>query len=237
VDSQKLNMKIIFILLLLFISFRAIGQNKYPDQDYYELVLHNLDTVGTITQHDLALKFGQVYKTTGPGVFVADDKAKKMKRLLQKQGNNKWTVYVLDSDNLVDINFDGYKDLKLFCDVCGGAHNADDDIYIFNPKTNSYEYSTLLSGSDIEIDPKQKTVTSTYNAGGGNYVRSHRKFENGKVVYLQGFSCKIVDIKKHLKRYSYQKLVDGKIIVKLSKLVVDAGDSAGFFDWLSKYEQ
>lgn len=69
----------------------------------------------------------------------------------------------------VDLNFDGYLDIKMFDDRAANGVNAGYAAYLFNPATerfsHSRQFSEILGGYDIELDSTKKEITSSGELG------------------------------------------------------------------------
>ena len=90
-----------------------------------------------------------------------------------------------DYVQMVDINFDGYLDLRLF-DNAGATGNDWYATYIYKPDLRKFVFSKELSElSDVSVDPKKKQLSSTYHGGIGSSGTEYFKFVNNKLVSIK----------------------------------------------------
>lgn len=68
-----------------------------------------------------------------------------------------------------DLNFDGFPDIKMFNNRAANGINAGYAAYLFNPATEKFSYneqfSDILGGTGIELDPVKKEITSSGELG------------------------------------------------------------------------
>jgi hypothetical protein len=65
-----------------------------------------------------------------------------------------------------DINFDGHNDLAMLTGIGYGGVNMFYDYYIFNPSTDKFEKSDILSGiGNPEFDKSERKISSSYRSG------------------------------------------------------------------------
>lgn len=120
------------------------------------------------------------------------------------------------TENFFDFNFDGYVDFSIHNYNKSGASNSFYDNFLFNPKTKQFEYSKELSGAEITIDKKLRTVHFFYKSGINNHLSKTIYYDGtGKVLFTENIKTKDVLDKKsnewHIKR-TYTKIKNGKII-------------------------
>lgn len=71
-----------------------------------------------------------------------------------------WMDGVSGAVELMDVNFDGFDDIKLWTATSAGP-NSGYSYWLYDPKTAGFKASDIgdkLSGFDIDLDPKAKTV-------------------------------------------------------------------------------
>jgi hypothetical protein len=145
---------------------------------------------------------------------------------IRQQGSTKTrqTIQVKDNEGApcadceffwtTDINFDGYKDLKLI-NWWGVTGNTAYHFWLYNPSTGKFDYHEKLSNlSNPKVNTKTKTI-HTFSRGGhagmihtsGTYV-----YSNGKLIQTGSYSQ---DWDKQSGRYKYvrMKRIKGKLIV------------------------
>jgi hypothetical protein len=85
--------------------------------------------------------------------------------------------------HLVDVNFDGYKDLIILNSFCGAHSNTWYDCWLWNPETSSFVVSDSFTHiCNPSIDPKKKCIYSTGGSGAAYWGGSIYKFLGGKFV-------------------------------------------------------
>lgn len=118
-----------------------------------------------------------------------------------------------------DVNFDGYQDIREFCEICGGATNSYEYVYLFNPRTKKFQEWTAISGAGIEVNKADKTVTSTLKDG-GDFSRQEFKFKDrGVEIYEKQITCTCTDVNNHLYKIVYDKYVDGKVVTHKTQFI------------------
>jgi len=85
----------------------------------------------------------------------------------------------------IDVNFDGFKDFKIYDD--GSTPMASmTNIYIFNNKTKSFNYSEELSDNTLEeLDTINKTLTTFSWGLNTQYSKKHYFAKNGKIKFTE----------------------------------------------------
>jgi hypothetical protein len=93
---------------------------------------------------------------------------------------------LVDAVELLDINYDGYLDMKVR--TSSGAYNFYYDYYVYNPKTYMFDATPLLSSIvNPSEDLSKKTITSD-NLGrgiGDLFYDETYQFRNGKYVLIR----------------------------------------------------
>lgn len=120
------------------------------------------------------------------------------------------------TENFFDFNFDGYLDFSIYNYNKSGASNSFYENFLFNPKTKQFEYSEELSGAEITIDKKLRTVHFFFKSGINNHLSKTIYYDaNGKVLFIENIKTEDVLDKKsnewNIKR-TYTKIKNGKII-------------------------
>jgi len=83
-----------------------------------------------------------------------------------------------------DINFDGYQDLYLLTDW-GATGNRHGCIWLYNPATEKFEYSTALSAlSGYWLDPASRTIRTFERVGFDIYTANKYKFDGNQPVLI-----------------------------------------------------
>ena len=72
--------------------------------------------------------------------------------------------------NVLDCNFDGYKDLMIYSHDGGAGPNSGYDFYLYNPSKKRFQFNEALSNlSQTEVDSKNKTITSSWRGGAASH--------------------------------------------------------------------
>jgi len=113
----------------------------------------------------------------------------------------------LKEESFADYNFDGFEDVS---DYSRGstAMTSVTGIYLFNPKTKTFEYSEELSATGVEVDKKGKMLTATNYNLHSETAKKHHFDKLGKIKYTEV-------ITKHydsIEYTTYEKIVKGKVV-------------------------
>ena len=104
-----------------------------------------------------------------------DQSEEKMVNLYQKKTNQLLQTIMTDGVcrgdevEVGDFNFDGYEDFSVFAEGFAGP-NTRSNYYLFNPKSQQFEYSEELTDVTLSFDDKRKVVTSTNQCCAGSQV-------------------------------------------------------------------
>lgn len=127
------------------------------------------------------------------------------------------SLFYSSSDDFKDFNFDGYADFSIYNSIYSGASHAFYDNYLFNPKTKKFDYSKKLSGSEITVDNKLRTITLYYNMGRSYHVEHIIHYDlKGKILFEEKFIEELLKEKNSDEYYylkTYQKIKNNKIIL------------------------
>lgn len=121
--------------------------------------------------------------------------------------------------HLVDVNFDGCKDLIVLKSYCGAHSNTWYDCWLWNPETSSFVVSD--SFEDIcnpSVDPEKKCIYSTGGSGAAFWGGSIYKFLNGEFVMTNDLYTNWDGLKE-------SALINGKMEV-VREVNYPAGDEA-----------
>lgn len=92
---------------------------------------------------------------------------------------------------LLDINFDGFKDFQCANNGSNGAMSNSTLVYIFNPKTKSFDYSEDVSlGVITRIDSinKKLILSSEFRRGADSIIYYFDRSKSGKIIASEVFS-------------------------------------------------
>lgn len=116
---------------------------------------------------------------------------------------------------LDDINFDGYRDIKL--ETTTGAYNYRYLYFVYNPKIGKYDEVSLLPELvNPEFDSISRTIHTNDKGRGINdvFTDDTYKFKNGEYLLVQTEIQDIVDYEDPSKGYTntVKELINGKIV-------------------------
>jgi hypothetical protein len=114
----------------------------------------------------------------------------------------------------LDMNFDGYPDIKLMYSSASGG--ADFHVWLYNQKTGKFKYNDELSSlSDPIIDYNAKTLTSCYANGACCGRQTTYRFEGGKLILVREESTERTDkmdvFINTVTLYKHNKIISVKI--------------------------
>ena len=88
---------------------------------------------------------------------------------------------------LIDWNFDGYKDISVLSNC--GSGGCVYWIWNYNPNSGTYEYNKELSEVlGLEMDSKQKHIIFHYRFGDQDEYWKYYDYKNNKLVYIKEIS-------------------------------------------------
>lgn len=71
----------------------------------------------------------------------------------------------------IDLNFDGFKDIKMFMAMSANGTNKGYDAYVFDPAkrifTHHAQLSEILDGTFVKLDPQKRRITTGGRGGCG----------------------------------------------------------------------
>lgn len=142
------------------------------------------------------------------------------------------TSVMLNSDSVLDVNFDGYKDLKIDLDSEEPVNiGQPSKIWLFNPQTERFEYSDEFSNhSELTVNPLDSTILTQvlfYKGNGGSYqtykvVDGHLKLVQDEYRDAEYYLKQIAEDDSAIvieKEEAVDTTKDGWITVVRSKLV------------------
>lgn len=118
------------------------------------------------------------------------------------------------NEHFQDINFDGYKDFLI---TSYGSNETTNlvNIYVFNNKTKTFEFSEDLSDNQIEtIDSINRKLVTSSSSIDNEIKRNHYFDKNGKLKFLETItkSDSIVNDTINIYRNIYEKSINGKVV-------------------------
>jgi hypothetical protein len=158
------------------VSFSAKINDKLPE--------FNFKIVGSFIKHPPYISFLPQY------IEIINPSNKEQQKLYAKDRFDNWgrgwsSTFDFELANiveLVDINFDGYLDLRLLYNT-GATGNNWYATYLFNPSTGKFvSHEELSELSGLEIDQGAKQIITYDRDAYCNEVRSYYKVVNNKLV-------------------------------------------------------
>ncbi|KAF2326602.1 XAC2610-related protein [Flavobacterium ginsenosidimutans] len=119
------------------------------------------------------------------------------------------------NEHFQDLNFDGFKDFLI---TSSGSSAMTDmiNIFVFNKKTKSFEFSEELSDNAIEEKDSINRILSTSSFTIDNEIRKKHYFnKNGTLKYseiITRIDLSEDDSTSHYKN-NYEKVVNGKVVM------------------------
>jgi hypothetical protein len=121
--------------------------------------------------------------------------------------------------HIVDVNFDGYKDVILLDNFFGAHSNTWYNCWLWNPKTFSFvESKSFTEICNPALDPKNKCIYSAGGSGAEFWGGSIYKYINGKFIMTNNLDA-------NSRGLTETKLVNGKMVV-VRKVSYTSGDKA-----------
>lgn len=90
----------------------------------------------------------------------------------------------VQKESYIDVNFDGFKDIKVLNHEKSGTGGDFHDLFIYGLDSKKYIYSDFLSGNIVNINPKTKTITTYWKAGVSINIERIVHFNNDRIVGL-----------------------------------------------------
>jgi hypothetical protein len=91
---------------------------------------------------------------------------------------------VKDVLQVVDANFDGYKDLQILIQ-CGGTGNCSYNFYLYDPKAGQFVLDKFLSDlSTPSFDAAKKQVTSSSNSSYADWQSATYQYKDGQYTLI-----------------------------------------------------
>jgi hypothetical protein len=120
-----------------------------------------------------------------------------------------------------DLNFDGYKDIKLL--AWWGSGGQGYNIWLFHPLKETFVYNEQLSNlGNVSAVPESKTISSSYRSGWASHGSALYQFAGDSLLLIRSETTEWIESEKHfLKTVRVRR--DGVMIDSL-QAVVHEGD-------------
>lgn len=167
------NILIFVLASLILLSNSSLCQLNSPKQFSFKVTEISNDS--STSYEDKIFKIGVYNSTTNEIIQSIEHKIESI-----------WYEYSLeiDSTNLVDVNFDGYKDLILISGQGAMGRNNIFTIYLFDSLQNKFQYCEALSDiCNIEVNSEDKTIDEFIFNGGPNFtLTTYEVINNSRVI-------------------------------------------------------
>lgn len=112
-----------------------------------------------------------------------------------------------------DINFDSLQDFFVYSRQDSGSGGAFYNTYLFNKATNTFALSEKLSGGELNINIKDKTVSYYWKMGVGlNSKQVYHFSKNGEIKFVEITTREVIfGNTNNLLKTTYKKVIDDKI--------------------------
>ncbi|UUF16428.1 MULTISPECIES: XAC2610-related protein [Flavobacterium] len=127
------------------------------------------------------------------------------------------------NEHFEDLNFDGFKDFLI---TSSGSTAMTDlvNIYLFNKKTKSFEFSEELSDNTIDEVDKVNRKLSTSSFTIDNEIRKKHYFnKNGTIKYSEIITRLDLSQNDSVGYYKdkYEKIVNGKVVITKEYTIIN----------------
>ncbi len=124
------------------------------------------------------------------------------------------------TDRWVDVNLDGYLDLQWYDPNASGSAGSYYQIYLYQPLLQTFSVKpSELSGYDLQVNAKQRTVTSFGKSGYYSFqINIMHLNAKSQIVLTETYRCK--EIGQGKLQLRYQKQNAKKILYQKSKEVL-----------------
>lgn len=117
-------------------------------------------------------------------------------------------------EHFQDLNFDGFKDFFITSQGSSGRTDLV-NIYLFNGKTKSFEFSEDLSDNSIEeMDSINKTLSTSSDNMDNEITKKHYFDKNGTIKYSEIITKSNLNENDTVEKYNniYEKIINGKVV-------------------------
>jgi hypothetical protein len=188
---MKINIKIFFIILILF-DF-SFSQNKkdttFVKNEFFVKGIITEDLLNyQIKVENVDLKVNSEYYYTIYNFIILDTLNSDT---LSISSMEKYQNLEDEEYELTDINFDGYNDLKILHDYSANGLNYNYKILLFNKSNYKFEYNEEVSeliGTNCEIDSVKKEISInslTFDGGRPDSYSAVYKFYDNVLIMVR----------------------------------------------------
>jgi hypothetical protein len=199
---------------------KSVSNAFHPQEKKFKVHSRPFDINGMHVQFQYIVKYDEYADKPKEKIMVLDKKLVDLKRKTvlvdfpMEEDDTNPAINLSDIKNAKysdedfdDVNFDGYKDIREVCQLCGGSMGIVESVYLFNHHTKDFQLWTDTMGINVELDPKEKTVRCyTKGAGGGTFDYQEIKFAGrGVQLYEKTVSCNFLNEKRQTFKVEYSK--------------------------------
>lgn len=202
----------LILLILVFSSTSSFATFFNADYESTEIFLDKpiaLAANGPVVEFHLVIEKEEDYGTVLKQVQICRTSTNKV---IQVIDIDSWLVYS-STFNLVDINFDGYKDMLI---LYSGGRAALYEGFLFNFSIEKFsEDSISLANPTINAETEEIIELSCGGCACGNYTKTFHKVYDGSLITVKKESQDVCGGDE--KYYSLTELVDGEMIETVRK--------------------
>ncbi len=136
--------------------------------------------------------------TTAKPATIAILAAGKLRQTLTVESDGVWLNSLQkDAFESIDINFDGYDDLKVWTDTSAGP-NSGYAYWLYDPAKGEFarreDLDTALSGFDVSVDPAKKTVSTSGRMSCCAWAVDTYRWANNRLVQISDEQSGTLDL-------------------------------------------
>ena len=206
-----------FVMILIFSSMNLSAQNTINTQKS-NYIIDSIINYKLDNTHTYKFKF-YYYDKPNMGTQLVKIEIFSNNSLFQTIVTKK-EIFSPISQELIDYNFDGYKDISVRSDAGHGGWTF--WIWKYSKKENKFIYDNQLSGNmGLELDKKEKNIVFTYRESWQHESWYTYKFVNDSLTWIKALDVrkyyKGSDFSKRVVESTYSSMVNGKKVIKTIK--------------------
>ena len=195
------------ILLALLFTFFSCSEEKKREKAH------------TIEQKDRPTLYAKYGNSVGNLEFIPKLDILRKNSIIVKSGNKVFQTIKLKAPlpeefELIDWNFDGYKDVSILNP--SGSAGVTYEIYNYDKVKNRFILNKELLDNYLQIDSIHQRVVFTFSSGCDIKNRDTMKYVNNKLVFEKGLN--LTRLPDKLVRVKSSKMIEGKIIEKIDTI-------------------
>jgi hypothetical protein len=196
----------LLLLALLFTIFGCAEEKKE-------------EKAHTIEQKDRPTLYAEYGNSVGKLEFIPKLDRLRKNSIIVKSGIRVFQTIKLRSPlaeefELIDWNFDGYKDVSIR--FLSGSAGVSYEIYNYDKVKNRFILNRELLDNYLQIDSIHQRVVFTFSSGCDIKNWDTMKYVNNKLVFEKGLN--LTRLPDNLVRVKSSKMIEGKIIEKIDTI-------------------